>query len=403
MNRSEQLTELRDALRGIRSELSLKALKDYISVFLPESELKSVLVADDVVRALWYCLWNNNANRNDLIAKLYHFFMATKEGENSKNRKPEEVRELISMILFLGGVDFQMNPIEIDEEAYQNDMVAMPSQSQETGNSTDRYEPKENARKIRKRRLWLICAFGIITVALIGALCYKSCHKNTVEPEGNPVGTVVSTKGTDIMLWEHQRNGAYSLEAVSKRRNGKFAEEKVFQTPDGSQSFLSAMKSDKWYCSNPDYEFFAFNEGDTSLYVPLIKRDTTYTDRYVVYHFNGQCFMHKSLNSAGYWLHPSLQVFDSLFAIGKTDKHVVRIDYVKNGFRYAAWNIDKTMKDEPDLILYNNGTIEDDKIEFMNASYRYIFNYGTNNLWVYNGNKPIGGSHNMEILFKSTK
>jgi hypothetical protein len=325
---------------------------------------------------------------------------------NSRNRQPEEVRELISMILFLGGVDFQMNVIEIDEEAYRKDSMAMPVQSQRKESPSDarRNEPKVGVRKSRKRILWLICAFSVIFIVIIGALWIRSYHeKHEVMLEGNPMGTVVSSEGTKIMLLEHLQDGVYSIEAVSKKRSGRFVEEKVFQTPNGKQSVISSAKSDKWFCSNLDNEFFAFNESDSSLYVPLSNRDLTCADRYVVYHFNGHCFIRKSVNSAGYWLYPSLKDFDSLFAVGRTDRVFVRIDYVKNGFRYTAWNRNKTMKEEPDLILFNDGKIEDDKIVFNNTSYKYIFDFGTNNLWVYNGNKALQGSHNMEILSKSTK
>lgn len=444
MNHSEQLTELRDALRGIRSELSMKALKDYISVFLQDSELKSILIADDVERALWYCLWNNSANRQLLIEKLYNFFMAPKK-DASNDRKKEEVLELISMVLFLGGVDFQMNKIEIEEEVNRNDTMAVLDQSQKTvsgdeaysadreiplrrsnlkiASSATRYNmPVEKVHNLPKRNPWLVFAICVIFVALIGVLWLRYyLNKQEIVPIGNPLGTVVSTGGTDIILLEHLQDGVYSLKAVSKKRNGKFVEENVFQTPDGKQSVISAMKSDKWFCSNPDNNFFAFNEGDSSLYVPLSNRDVTLADRFIVYQFDGQIFKCKSSNSAGYWLRPSLQDYDCLFAAGQTGKYLVRIDRMADGsFRYASWNKerDKTIIDEPDIVLFNDGQINNDKISFRSGFYKYIFDYGENNLWVINDKNDKYGinngwvinindnsikvlyCHNMEILYK---
>ena len=394
MNKSEQLTELRDALKGIRYELSLKDFENYISVFLQDPELKSILIANDAIRALWYCLWNNNADRNSLINKLYNFFTAHKGEKISSNRTKDKILELISMILFLGGVDFQINEIEIDEEPCRKDTtaMAMPNQSQQ---AECLLSP---THKVRKISIWLICALGVIFVALISASWLRSCYKNhEVVPECNPVGTIVSTKGTNIMLMEHQQDGACSIKAVSKKNNGRFIEEKVFQTSNGKQSVISVTKDDKWLCTNPDNGFFAFNKSDSSLYVPLITRNLTYADRYTVYHFNGQCFICKSTNSAGYWLYPSLQVFDRLFVVGQTDKYLVRIDYVNNGsLRYASWNKekDKTMKDKPDIILFNDGQIVNEKIVFRSGYYKYIFDYGENNLWVINDKNDKFGKNN---------
>ena len=404
MNNSEQLTELRDALRGIRSELSLKALKDYISVFLSDSELKSILIADDVVRALWYCLWNNNADRERLIDKLYNFFTATREGENSRNRQPEEVRELISMILFLGGVDFQMNEIEIDEKAYQNETMAMPNQSQQTESLP---APK---RKVRKRSIWLICAIGVIFVALIAALWLRSYHKNQeVVSDGKPLGSVVSTKGTNIMLMEYQQNGTYSLKAVSKKRNGRFVEEKVFRTTDGIQSAITSKRFKKWISSNPGKGFFVFSENDSSLYIPLINDDLTGADRYILYHFDGKDFVCTNTNTAGYWLHPTLQSFDRLIAMGRTisvesstKSYLVRVDQMSDGScRYAAWDGESNLNDKPSIILFNDGLLNNNQMVFYNGNYKYVVDFDKNNLWVFNGDKVIY-CRNIEFLVKIT-
>ena len=53
-------------------------------------------------------------------------------------------------------------------------------------------------------------------------------------------------------------------------------------------------------------------------------------------------------------LHPSIQKMDYPVLAFKTDNFIVRIDSVGgNRLRYTSWSSTKTMKDKPDLILYD--------------------------------------------------
>lgn len=105
-----QLTELRDILRLNRSELSLKVLDNYIKIKYSTGRGPiQLLVDDDVVKALWFCLCNNNVGREELIKRLDVFLMLV--GHENKDDRTI----IISILLFLAGVDFQINAIELPE------------------------------------------------------------------------------------------------------------------------------------------------------------------------------------------------------------------------------------------------------------------------------------------------
>lgn len=248
---------------------------------------------------------------------------------------------------------------------------------------------------MRKARLpYFFLTIAVLLVAVMGGTNPVQAQNGT---DGRLMGTVTSTKGKTIYLFEHLDNGVYSVAAVTLH-HGKYVEEKSFKVRGDYQSVIHSVKYDNWISSNPEGGFFAYNKEDNTLYVPLIEEDLTGADRYIVYQFDGQYFVYRG-KEAGYWLHPSLSDFDRFYAMGKTKKHRVRIDRMANGsLRYAAWSIDKTTKDEPDITIFNNGHDYDNGLAFYVDNYEYVFDYERRELRVYHDRKLLK-KWDMEILY----
>nr|WP_193987550.1 hypothetical protein [Lelliottia steviae] len=77
-------------------------------------------------------------------------------------------------------------------------------------------------------------------------------------------------------------------------------------------------------------------------------------------------------------LHKSLREFRKPILTWQTKKHLIRIDELAdNQYRYAAWEIDQSMQDEPSLVI-TGGTLSFDGsggnhfYTFTNNGYRYV-------------------------------
>ncbi|MBU75685.1 MAG: hypothetical protein CMK63_01685 [Pseudoalteromonadaceae bacterium] len=77
-------------------------------------------------------------------------------------------------------------------------------------------------------------------------------------------------------------------------------------------------------------------------------------------------------------LHETLREFTQPILTWKTKKHLIRIDELaENQYRYAAWDIEQSMLDEPRLVI-TGGTLSFDGsggnhfYTFMNNGYRYV-------------------------------
>ena len=146
----------------------------------------------------------------------------------------------------------------------------------------------------------------VLLIAATMGMQAKAFAQN--ELEGRLVGTVTSTNGKTIYLAERMNYGVYSVTAFTKS-DGKYVEEKAFKVRKNYQSVINSVKYTDWVSSDPNGGFFAFNKSDNTLYVPLINEDMVGSDRYIIYHVDGQYFVRKGIG-AGYWLHPSLQSLD---------------------------------------------------------------------------------------------
>lgn len=111
----EQLTGLRDALKGAGYSLGDFDVEGFIEDFVRDSGLRRELfcltsptVSDKkpLSKAISYCLTNRSADRDALIAKLYEYFIGPQVGVDS-----DKALELISAVLFVGGVDTKVNAV----------------------------------------------------------------------------------------------------------------------------------------------------------------------------------------------------------------------------------------------------------------------------------------------------
>lgn len=103
--RLRQLTELRDAFKRQGALMQFVDVEGLVRDCIRDSSLKSILTEPKSIKAVWYCLCNNNVNRDSLIKLLYDYFVV-------RNKMAEkDALKLISIVLFLGGVDFQLNDI----------------------------------------------------------------------------------------------------------------------------------------------------------------------------------------------------------------------------------------------------------------------------------------------------
>lgn len=216
---------------------------------------------------------------------------------------------------------------------------------------------------------------------------------------GRLVGTVTTNNGKTIYLSENLNHGIYSVSAYTKK-DGKYVPENAFKVKKHYQSVISSVKYDSWFSSNPNGGFFLYNKADKTLYVPLINKNLRGADKYIVYRFDGNHFTHKG-SDGGFWLHQSIRKYDILYALGKTKDFIVRIDRTADGsLRYAAWNSNKTMKDKPSIILYNDDSNNgrNNEVNFYNGNYKYTVDGKKKELRVYEGEKLIK-HQKMEILF----
>lgn len=75
------------------------------------------------------------------------------------------------------------------------------------------------------------------------------------------------------------------------------------------------------------------------------------TDRYEIWHFDGQRFRHKGV-APNRRLHRSLSQYNSLIRYFRTKDYIVRVDSLDTKeLRYASWKRPKTMADKPDMVI----------------------------------------------------
>lgn len=142
-----------------------------------------------------------------------------------------------------------------------------------------------------------------------------------------------------------------------------------------------------WYhtTNGAGYEWiFEYDPATRNLYVPMTE-ERTITDRYQVWHFNGERFVRLG-ESPHKDMHESLATYNRLICHFTTKDYIVRVDSLdSHELRYASWKKPKTMADEPDIIIHGGARQEhpaaDDELgrcddyRFTNGSYEYLVNY----------------------------
>lgn len=131
-----------------------------------------------------------------------------------------------------------------------------------------------------------------------------------------------------------------------------------------------------------------FDEETNMVYIPY-QGDSHcgFTDRYIVYGFDGNKFVCKG-NQPNSHIHASLNDYKRLSRIYKNSKYTIRIDEMANErYRYASWSDGKEMCDTPDIILIGNR--KDDKYIFENNGVKYVISDGTHMLNIFRGEECI--------------
>lgn len=157
-----------------------------------------------------------------------------------------------------------------------------------------------------------------------------------------------------------------------------------------------------WYSRTGGYGWEWINSYDAktkSLYIPLVDEyDNFLKDRYNVYTFNGRTFELKN-EDGGFWLNPGLRSFSELKTFIETKDYIVRVDLLNNEmYRYVSWKKNKTMLDEPDMILTSK------KYDSITGTYIFIHTDNENNKYEYcvkDGN--VSDSSNTLIVRKNGK
>lgn len=129
-----------------------------------------------------------------------------------------------------------------------------------------------------------------------------------------------------------------------------------------------------------------FDEETNMVYIPY-QEDSycEFTDRYIVYGFDGNKFVYKG-NRPNSNIHASLSDYKRISQIYTNSKYTIRIDEMANGrYRYASWSGGKEMCDTPDIILIGN--YKDGEYVFENLGVKYVINDSMLN--IFRGKKCI--------------
>lgn len=122
-----------------------------------------------------------------------------------------------------------------------------------------------------------------------------------------------------------------------------------------------------------------------NLYVPVTTEDGSITDRYKIWHFDGNKFVCQGEKSHKK-LHKSLANYYTLIRYATTKDYILRVDLLDDGeLRYASWKRPKTMADKPDIIIkggkWQHREVPSDELRpcdnyrFRNGSFEYVVNY----------------------------
>ena len=197
-----------------------------------------------------------------------------------------------------------------------------------------------------------------------------------------------------------------NVAAFRVNRNGNLEEAPAFKT---SKALLKSINcgwqhEDVEYChamtvEDELYPGISYDAKTASVYVPLVEKakdgKQRYTNRFLVYQFDGNVFAYKGRQAAR-WLHASLKDYQNTEYCFETDNYLIQVDKLNDGsYRYAAWKNGSTLSDmkrKPDLIV-NKGTVKNNCYTFKNKTYTYVIDLNGRTLVVKNNGKTILREH----------
>ena len=217
----QELTSLRDAFRRNRLQLESSVIKDYMADFLHDNRLRSLLMNDVSTRAVWYCLCNNNADRDLLISKLYSYFV--KKGSDDK-----AALWLVSAVLFLGGVDSQMNLITQPKRAGQSSPSLNSLGNAGQSGISRKAQPVPSSSKNRIKWIAGLAALGAVVLLVV-----------MISKNGGGSGEVKGDSQFSNMDLCHTYTGIIEMEGIQESvMKVTYTKEKYYVTifPSSNQS-----------------------------------------------------------------------------------------------------------------------------------------------------------------------
>lgn len=123
---------------------------------------------------------------------------------------------------------------------------------------------------------------------------------------------------------------------------------------------------------------YRYDIDEQNLYTATTDEMGCITDRYNIYHFDGQDFVYQKTDGP-FWIYPDLRTFQRLELLFETEDYTIRIDNLGNDImRYASWGNGKTMSDKPDLVLKGQFIEKDQTFRFTNGVFLYIIHTADN-------------------------
>ena len=211
-----------------------------------------------------------------------------------------------------------------------------------------------------------------------------------------------------LYFWSDERPVEMTNHVAAFRvnRNGDLEAAPAFKT---SKALLKSIdcswqNKDVEYChamtvEDELYPGISYDAKTASVYVPLVEKvkdgKQRYTNRFLVYQFDGNVFAYKGRQAAR-WLHASLKDYQNTEYCFETDTYLIQVDKLNDGsYRYAAWKNGSTLSDmkrKPDLIV-NKGTVKNNCYTFKNKTYTYVIDLNGRTLVVKNNGKTILREH----------
>lgn len=156
--KTAQLNGLRDALK--RNGMMYSDVGRLMDEFVQDDDLRRLFGMDKnehyFYKAVWYCICNNNADRDMLIHKLNEYF--------SKYTRKNQVGELIKYALFLGGVDYQLNDIVLTTSTSTRGSESIAKGS---GNEKSEHISYATRKWVKTSVIAVTCLLAVVIITMV--------------------------------------------------------------------------------------------------------------------------------------------------------------------------------------------------------------------------------------------